>query len=167
MEIDARSLARASARGLVAAMAMTGFRRMAGNAGLLDEAPPEAIVKRYVPRRIRWRAPRKSTMYTELAHWTYGAFGGAVLGLLPRDVRAHPATGPVYGLALWLLFEAALAPLLDVPHNRQKKVVGRLMLAVDHVLYGVIAAGNVATEPERRPAAVATPTAVVSVSDPA
>jgi hypothetical protein len=165
MEVDARALARATVRGLVAAMAMTGFRRMAGNAGLLQEAPPEAIVKRHVPRRIRWRAPRKSTAFTELAHWTYGAFGGAVLGLLPRDIRAHPATGPVYGLALWVLFETAIAPLLDVPHNRQQRVVGRLMIAADHVLYGVIAAGRLATEPQRRPTGIATPTAVVSVSD--
>jgi hypothetical protein len=163
MEIDLGSLARAGVRGVVAAMAMTGFRTMAGNAGLLDEAPPEAIVKRRVPRLIRWRAPRKSTAFTELAHWAYGAAGGAVLGLLPREVRGHPATGPVYGLALWVLFEAGIAPLLDVPHNRQKKVVGRLMVAADHVLYGVIAAGRLAPEPKQRPTTVGTPTAVVGI----
>ena len=144
-------------------MAMTGFRTMTGNAGLLDESPPEAIVKRHVPRLIRWRAPRKSTAFTELAHWAYGAVGGAVLGLLPREVRAHPATGPAYGLALWMLFEAGIAPLLDVPHNRQKKLIGRLMIAADHVLYGVIAADQLAREPEQRPTAVGTPTAVVGM----
>ena len=163
MDTDQRSLTRATARGLVAAMAMTGFRTMAGNAGLLQEAPPEAIVKRHVPRMIRWRAPRKSTAFTELAHWAYGAAGGIILGLLPRELRSHPATGPAYGLALWVLFETAIAPLLDVPHNRQKKVLGRLMIATDHVLYGVIAAGQLAPEPQRRPAGIGTPTAVVGI----
>jgi hypothetical protein len=131
-------------------MAMTGFRTLTANLGMLETTPPEAIVRRHGPRKLT-RRRRRRVAATELAHWLYGMGGGAVFGLLPRRVRANVWTGPTYGLAVWLVFELAIAPGLNLRHNTQRRVLGRITLALDHVLYGVIVAGRLAPEPERRP----------------
>src|SRR5690606_24818607 len=90
---------------------------------------------------------------------TYGAGGGVLFGLLPSRIRAHPAAGPAYGLATWLVFETAIARLLGIPRARRRQVLWPALIALDHVLYGVIVAGRLAPEPsvdrrsrvERRP----------------
>ena len=42
---ETRRLARAAARGAVASMAMTGIRSMADSLGLIEESPPEAVMR--------------------------------------------------------------------------------------------------------------------------
>lgn len=139
---------RAGARGLVAAMAMTGVRRVTANTRLVQQSPPVAIVDQRAPRPVQKMRPEHRAVLTELAHWTYGAAGGSVFGLLPARVRAHPAAGPLYGLAVWLGFELGVAPLLGVSHVWRAPTLGRLMMALDHLLYGVMVAGRLAPEPE-------------------
>src|SRR5690348_13022294 len=109
---DLSVLARSTARGLAGAMMMTGARQLTTNLGLMDEPPPETVVRRKGPRQIRDLGPGQRAAVTELVHWTYGAAGGFVYGLLPRRVRVHPATGPVYALLIWLGFELGIAPLI-------------------------------------------------------
>jgi hypothetical protein len=145
--LNPSTMARAGARGLVAAMAMTGVRTVTGNIGLLHKSPPEAIVERRAPERIRRLPPDRRAAITEFAHWSYGALGGAAYALLPQRVKADLRTGPAYGLALWLLYEAALAPVLDLQHTEQRGLRTRVMLALDHVMYGVVLAGWLAPEP--------------------
>jgi hypothetical protein len=144
------AVARAGARGLVAAMAMTGIRTATAGLGHEEEAPPEEIVKKYAPR-VRRLPDRRQEAITELVHWTYGTGGGVVFGLLPARVRRHPAAGPVYGLSIWLSFELVLAPILGVHQNRRHNVLWPTMIALDHVLYGVVVAGRLAPEPSVRP----------------
>lgn len=146
--IHYRTIARAGARGLVAAMAMTGMRTVTGNAGLMEQSPPEAIVERHAPRQIQRLAEGHRSAITELAHWSYGAAGGAMFGLLPPNVRARLLTGPAYGLAVWLSFEAGIAPMVGVQHTKQRRALGRAMVALDHVLYGIVVAGRLAPEEE-------------------
>src|SRR5690242_7989956 len=93
---------RAGARGLVAAMAMTGIRTVTAAIGPHEKSPPEAIVEKHAPRWVLDMPDRKRESLTELLLWTYGAAGGAAFGLLPGRVRACPVTGPLYGLAIWL-----------------------------------------------------------------
>lgn len=140
---------RAGARGLAGAMAMTGMRQVTSNLGLVDTAPPEAMVGKAAPDRLRRLRPRTRTAVTELAHWTYGAVGGVGYGLLPARARRQPLSRPLYGLAVWLSFEAGIAPLLGLgaPHG---KVVGRIAVMADHVLYGVVVGGRLAPDPEAR-----------------
>jgi hypothetical protein len=145
--LSSSTIMRAGARGLVAAMAMTGSRNVTGNIGLLHKSPPEAIVERRAPERIRRLPPDRRAAITEFAHWSYGALGGAGYALLPQRVKADLRTGPAYGLVLWLVYEAALAPVLDLQHTEQRGVRTRLMLALDHVMYGVVVAGWLAPEP--------------------
>ncbi|WP_433461421.1 hypothetical protein [Spirillospora sp. CA-128828] len=142
------AVARAGARGLVAAMAMTGVRTVTATVGPHEKSPPEAIVERHVPVVRRLPEPYREAA-TELAHWAYGAGGGAVFGMLPAGFRRHPAAGPAYGLAVWLGFEAGIAPLLGVRHVHERGVAWRAVVALDHVLYGIVVAGRLAPERSR------------------
>jgi hypothetical protein len=134
-------IARSAARGIVAAMAMTGLRTVTEGLGWLERSPPDAIADEHA-RELLHRAKLNSDVAIELAHWGYGGFGGAAFGMLPERFRRHAWSGPLYGLAIWLAFETGLAPLLGLRHAEQKKVVARLANAADHVLYGVVVAGS-------------------------
>lgn len=138
---------RAGARGLTAAMTMSGARQLSTNLGLMDETPPETVVKHAEPLGLATLDPGRRGAVTELAHWAYGAAGGVAYGLLPRSVRRRRLTGPVYGLSVWLAFEIGIAPLLGAQHP-QGRVAGRVMLMLDHALYGAIVSGWFAPEPE-------------------
>ena len=148
--------ARAAARGLVAAMAMTGARRVTQNLGLLGRPPPEAIAHAQLDL-VRRLSPEAREVGIELAHWSYGAGAGAAFGVLPERVRRHRAAGPAYGLAIWLAFELGVAPLLGVQYGEERKVTGRVVLALDHVLYGVLVAGQLAPEERQAPSVDARP----------
>jgi hypothetical protein len=52
-----------------------------------------------------------------------------------------------YGVAVWLAFELGLAPLLGLQHARTQRPVSRAVLALDHILYGLIVADRLAPEP--------------------
>lgn len=142
-EPDARNetgeIAHAAVRGAIAAMAMTGMRAFTVELGIVDQTPPQAIVRQRARGLIR-RVPRKRRRAAiELAHWAYGALGGAAFGMLPAGIRKRRRwLGPIYGLLLWLGFEAGLAPLLGLKQARQLRLVERGALAADHLLYGVV-----------------------------
>ncbi len=128
----------AAGRGAVGAMAMTGMRMLTVSLGIVDQTPPQAIFKQKA-RGLMAIAPRKKRRAAmELAHWTYGAAGGAAFGLLPEEVRRRPYAGPAYGLAIWLGFELCLAPMLGLSQAKKPRPVDRLGLAADHLLYGLV-----------------------------
>jgi hypothetical protein len=137
---------RAAARGLVGAMAMTGVRTFTESAGILVESPPEAIVAEHAPQKLRRLGEGHRTAITELCHWAFGAAGGAMFSALPQSLRKHPLTGPAYGLAIWLSFEIGLAPLLGLQHAKAQRPVSRAVLALDHIMYGIVVAGHLAPE---------------------
>ena len=141
-EIRVRRIAPAIARGVVAAMAMTGLRAATTGVGLLDETPPEAIIERKGRALLELVPPRRRRATVEFLHWAYGGAGGAVYAALPAPLRRRSLTGPAYGLATWLLFEAILAPGLRLDEERPRRVRDHLAVAADHVLYGVIVAGG-------------------------
>ena len=86
-------------------------------------------------------------MAIELAHWSYGAVGRrGVRSCCRTVVRRRAWAGPVYGLVVWLGFEFGIAPLLGLSQAKQARPVERLVLAVDHLLYGFVLA-----ETRRRP----------------
>jgi len=134
----AAETAHGALRGVIAAMAMTGMRSFTVSAGLVEEPPPRAILRqkskglfRVLPKRFR-RAGQ------ELAHWGFGAAGGAAFAVLPEKVRMRAWSGPVFGLAIWLSFEAAVAPVLGLSQSKEPRPVDRVTLAADHLLYGLV-----------------------------
>ena len=146
----ARDVLSGAACGAVGAMAMTGMRVMTTELGLVEETPPQALGRQRARgvRALLRRAPRTQRRgLVEVAHWAFGAGGGAAFGMLPRAVRRHPWVGPVYGLVVWLGFELGIAPALGLSQAKRVRLVDRLALAADHVLYGLVLS---ATRPTTR-----------------
>ena len=131
-------LGRAAARGVIAAMAMSGMRRMTTGFGLVQEEPPEQIAREGVPKLLALCPPDVRSEAIELAHWAYGGLGGVAFGALPARARKHSWAGPAYGLATWVLFEKVVAPLLGLRSTRESRPLERAALAADHVLYGLV-----------------------------
>jgi hypothetical protein len=149
---DAGELAHAALRGVIAAMAMTGMRAFTVDLGIVEQTPPEAVLKQKARGLIR-RVPRKRRRATiELVHWGYGAGGGAAFRMLPDELRRRQWAGPVYGLAVWLGFEFGIAPVLGLTQAQRLRPVERTALAIDHLLYGLVL-----SEIRRRPQETETP----------
>jgi hypothetical protein len=92
------AITRAGARGVMAAMAMTGLRNLTTAAGLVAQTPPEAILQQRAPKLLAQLPEDRRQAAVEALHWTYGAAGGAAFGLLPRAARRHAWVGPTYGV---------------------------------------------------------------------
>jgi hypothetical protein len=132
-------IAHGALRGAIAAMAMTGMRAFTVNAGIADQPPPQAIFRQKMPGMGRLGVVRKRRrMLEELFHWGYGAGGGGAFAVLPEQVRDKAWAGPVYGLAIWLGFEAGIAPALGLKQARELRLAERAALAADHLLYGFV-----------------------------
>ena len=134
----AAEIAHASLRGAIAAAAMTGMRAFTVDVGLVDQTPPQAVAKQRARGLLR-RVPRgRRRAAIELAHWTFGAVGGAAYAMLPEDLRRQPWSGPAYGLLVWVGFELGLAPVLGLKQAKKQRPVERAALAADHLLYGLV-----------------------------
>ena len=131
-------IAHGTLRGVVAAMAMTGMRAFTVSVGLVDEAPPRAILRQKSRGLFQVAGKRKRRALQELMHWGYGAAGGAGFAALPERVRKQPWFGPVYGVGVWLGFEAVQAPLLGLKQAKELRPLERVTLAADHLLYGFV-----------------------------
>lgn len=129
-------------------MTMSALRQVTTGLGLVDQTPPDAILKQRALGpliRLPWLAyfvARRQVALIEIFHWAYGAGGGAAFALLPRSVLRKEWSGPGYGIVTWIAFELSIAPVLGLDQARKMRPVERLMFALDHVLYGVILAGD-------------------------
>ena len=107
----------AKLRGVIGAMAMTGVRVFALHAGLIREDPPSRLSRKQKGRRPRW--------LVELIHWSMG-------------VRRKPWSGPVYGVLVWLGFDAVVAPALGLTERDWPKGRERAVFIADHLLFGFV-----------------------------
>jgi len=145
---NGRMLALGVVRGTVAAMAMSAMRQVTTGLGLVDQTPPDAILKQRAMGplvRVPWLAyfvARREVALVELAHWFYGAVGGAVYTALPPALLRKRWIGIVYGIATWLAFEVGVAPVLGLDQAKLIRPMERLMFAADHLLYGTILVGD-------------------------
>ncbi|WP_422773004.1 hypothetical protein ACN28C_08630 [Plantactinospora sp. WMMC1484] len=139
--VTAKTVLRGAARGGVAAMAMSGLRQATTGLGLVRQTPPESVLAHTAPRLFQRVPVERRRAVIELLHWSYGAGGGLLFGLLPRPLRRRSWIGPLYGFAFWTVFEAALAPALGIDKHREG-VRQRAALLVDHLLYGVVVASS-------------------------
>lgn len=122
---------------------MTGIRRVTTGVGLVDKPPPERIATDAFPHLLARVAADRRDEAIELAHWGYGAAAGAAFGVLPPGLRRHLWAGPLYGLAIWLTFEAGVAPmLLGIGHTKNRRLRERVAIAADHVVYGLVLAAR-------------------------
>jgi hypothetical protein len=131
-----------ASRGVVGAMAMTGMRVLTTELGLVEQTPPQAVSRQRARALLRQAPRRQRRGLIEVAHWAFGAAGGAVFGALPTGVRGHRWAGPAYGLIVWLGFELGIAPALGLSQAKRVRAVDRLALAADHLLYGLVLSGT-------------------------
>ena len=137
---DFKEVPSGAASGIAAAMAMSGARRLTTELGLVEEVPPEAVLRQKTPLVFGMVSKEHHGAVIELVHWIYGGLGGAAFGLLPAGVRRARWAGPAYGLLAWTMFEAVLAPALGLEQAKRARPMERLMFALDHVLYGTLVA---------------------------
>lgn len=124
-------------RGVVAAMAMTGMRSLTKELGIVRLTPPEELGHHGAGAPLLQRvAPERRGAALELAHWAYGGLGAAAFSFAPSRAHRSKTAGVAYGLALWALFEAVIAPVAGA--DRARPVAERVALAADHVLYGLV-----------------------------
>jgi uncharacterized membrane protein YagU involved in acid resistance len=119
-------------------MAMTGMRNVTAALGLLEEAPPRAILRKQSKGLIRMVPRKKRRGVIEVFHWGVGVQGGVGYALLPENVRRTRWSGPVYGLVMWAFFDAVAAPAMGVDHAKDKPIGQRVALMADHLVYGLI-----------------------------
>lgn len=135
---SAMEIVHAAARGGIAAMAMTGMRTVTKDLGIVEQTPPQAILRQRAAGLLR-RMPRSRRQTgIELAHWGYGAGEGVTFALLPEGLRRRAWAGPAYGLALWAGFEAGIAPVLGLSQAKRARLAERIAFAADHLLYGLV-----------------------------
>ncbi len=136
------AVARGVARGIVAAMAMTGMRKVTTGLGLVARTPPVEIARHGVPGLFAQVPRERRSEALELAHWGYGATAGILFGALPERVRRSAWAGPAYGLATWAFFETLIARALALPPRAERPLTERVAIAADHLLYGVVVGGE-------------------------
>lgn len=135
-------MVRSAARGAIAAMAMSGLRRVSTTIGMLERTPPETILRDRAPG-VFYRVPvDRRPVLVEAAHIMYGTFGGVAFGSLPQRWRRRGWIGPAYGLLFWTGYELVLRPVLGLADAEGGRHLHRLALIADHVLYGVVVAAS-------------------------
>lgn len=127
--------------GAVAAMAMTGMRRMTSKIGLLERTPPERMAREGFPAVLARVPAEHHAEVIELSHWAYGAAVGATFAFLPETARRSRWAGPLYGVATWVAFDVVLRPLFGLAKPRSESRE-RVALLADHLLYGVVVAAG-------------------------
>ena len=131
-------LLHAAFRGAVGAMAMTGVRVFADHADLIRESPPSRLSRKRGGGLMKVVPRRRRRMTVELVHWMMGAVFAAGFALLPDGLRRRAWAGPVYGLLVWLGFDAGVAPALGLTDRGWPKGRERAVFLADHALYGLV-----------------------------
>jgi hypothetical protein len=128
----------AKLRGIIGAMAMTGVRVFAMHAGLIREDPPSRLTRKQARGLLKLVPRKRRRLVVELVHWAMGGIFGIVFGLLPESVRRRAWSGPVYGVLVWLGFDAFVAPALGLNERDWPKGRERTVFIADHALYGFV-----------------------------
>lgn len=102
-ETDLGDVMSGAAFGAVGAMAMTGMRVITTELGLVEKTPPQAVSRQRARglRVLVRRAPRKQRRgLSRPLTGRSGRAGSAAFGALPRGLRRHRWSGPIYGLVV-------------------------------------------------------------------
>jgi hypothetical protein len=125
-------------RGVIGAMAMTGMRQFTSALGLVDETPPESILRRQTKGLLRLVPRRRRRVAVTAVHWGVGAAGGLTFGTLPDEIRRTRWAGPAWGIGLLVAYQTTVAPALGLKQAKDPDLTEWLGLAGDHLLYGFV-----------------------------
>ena len=133
-------------RGVIGSLAMSGLRQFSASLGLIEKTPPEEIADEPADGLMERVPPERRKAAVLAIHSAIGAAGGVTYGAVPNVVRQKSWSGPIWGMIIWVSYEAGVAPLLGLKHERDVPPGERATLIADHLLYGYILA-----QTQRRP----------------
>jgi hypothetical protein len=144
MKVVAPLLVGATA-GALSTVAMSGVMLGAKRAGLTGELPPERITRRAIDA-VSAEPPddHKEDAIAAVAHLGFGAFAGAVFGVLTTrsgSVSGSPAiasfTGMMYATGIWLVSYQGWVPALGILPPASSDRRGRVLtMLAAHWVYG-------------------------------
>jgi hypothetical protein len=131
--------------GVAATAVMTGVRIAADRVGIHEGRPAHSTAVRRL-RAVTGRKPwgHEAERAATIAHYAFGAAAGAAYAVVaPR--RARPAGGVAYSVAIWFVSYFRVLPWLRLMPPPARDATGRqIVLAVDHVVYGLVLDGTLA-----------------------
>jgi hypothetical protein len=134
------SLAKGALAGIATTMPMTAAMELGRRSGLLRRPPPEQITDRLFAAARATKATRQQRRcVAALAHLATGATLGAIFAALqrPKRLRHRILFGATYGLGIYTLNYAGLAPTLRLmPPPSQDRPGRQLTTGLAHVVYG-------------------------------
>jgi uncharacterized membrane protein YagU involved in acid resistance len=133
-----KEIVHAKLRGVIGAMAMTGVRVFAQHAGLIREDPPSRLTRKQARGLLKLVPRKRRRVVVEFVHWSMGGVFGIGYGLLPERLRRRAWSGPLYGLLVWMGFDAVVAPALGLTERDWPKGRERLVFVADHLLFGFV-----------------------------
>src|SRR5207249_1958739 len=135
--------------GVVGTAVQTATRLGAERAGLVSKRPRTLSAHSEVVGRLRaltGRKPwgREHETAATIAHYAFGAGAGALYAVVaPR--RGRPLSGVVYSMLIWATSHLKVLPWLRlVPPPSRDDTRRQVVMAVDHVVYGVTLDGMLA-----------------------
>ncbi|MFF5112960.1 DUF6789 family protein [Streptosporangium sp. NPDC000509] len=135
-----RDLVRGAGSGVLATAAMSAVMLAGERAGLMRDQPPKRIVRGLLPGH-RHRPKSGERALGAIAHFGFGATGGAAFALFCGGRRAPVTLGVAYGLAIWLVSYQGWVPKLEVlPPIDEDQPGRRAVMAAGHVVYGAMLA---------------------------
>lgn len=134
------TMVRTGTRGVIAAMAMSGLRQATTSLNLVQNSPPKSVMKKLAPGLLQRLPGNQHPALLAVAHWGYGLGAGLAFGAFPRHLRHRLWMGPLYGMALLVVFHVGIAPALRI-EQRLTDVPEQFALVADHLLYGIVVAG--------------------------
>jgi hypothetical protein len=131
---DGHRITAGALSGLVATGPMTAAFEAAHRLGLLDELPPERIVRILLPGL----SPQWRHAVAAVAHLAYGAGVGAALTAVAPRAPLSSGTRIGAGLIVWALSYEGWVPVAGVlpPAHRDRRPRA-LTIAAAHVVYGL------------------------------
>ena len=117
---------------------MTGMRKVTKDLGIVEQTPPQAILRQRAAGLLR-RVPRgRRKTGIELAHWGYGAAGGVGFALLPEGFAAAHGQDRPTGSRSGPVSSSGSRRLLGLTQAKRARPAERIAFAADHLLYGLV-----------------------------
>jgi len=133
-------LLRGAGAGLLATVAMSGVMLAARRLGLTPTLPPERIVQEGAEAASAPAEPGQIDALATMAHFGFGAAGGAVLAAASRliGLRLSAALALPWALVIWAGSYFGWVPALNILPPPPRDHPGRAWtMLVAHLVYGV------------------------------
>lgn len=165
MNTSLQAVFRGAAHGAIATAPMSVVMLIGQRLGSMDEDPPQALTEEALRRAHALEERSKPTVdaLAVASHFTFGAAGGALFGLLSRFVAPRGPrlpTGIAFGLGVWATSYRGWIPALNLlPPEQRRGRAGTTVMIAAHAVYGA----TLGALAERYAASIARPSEALSI----